>query len=343
MMDEYLSVVVTNDVANALNRGATIEYFGDDYQMAAHDEYYFDTDLSSGEQALKILNSRIESSLYGNTGKFIENNLVTMLTLLQARIQDKKCNVKFDTGFYINKALEYLKAYQTRPQNIISGKLLYYFQSVEEDFNLYLRDESFGISTRICNCYRDLKQIKRQQWLKLGIKDPESVSEHSYSAWLIAMFFLPEEYNMDSYSKKEILDMLLIHDMAEATIGDQTTSLIEPRKELKEQNDILRKLFLKGTYPNIANLTYFYNIWTGYYNGINTNARIARDINLLQTVYTFCEYFCKLPEKFNIKQVEMWINEKSNLKTDIGHQLFDRLIKNNSDFELVFEFLNQGD
>lgn len=343
MMDEYLSVVVANDVANALNRGATIEYFGDDYQMAAHDAYYFDTDLSAGEQALKILNSRIESSLYGNTGKFVENNLVSMLTLLQARIQDKKCKVKFNVELYVNKAIEYLRVYQTRPQNIVSGKLLYYFQSVEEDFKAYLQDKTFDISTKIYNRYRDLKQIKRQQWVQFGIEDPESISEHSYSAWLMAMFFLPEEHNMEGYSKKEVLDMLLIHDMAEAAIGDQTTSLIEPKKELKEQNDVLRKLFLKGTYPNIANLTYYYNVWTGYYNGINTNARIARDMNLLQTVYTFCEYFCKNPDKFTAAQVKLWINEKASLKTDLGHQLFDRLINNNSDFECIFELLNKGE
>ena len=148
---------------------------------------------------------------------------------------------------------------------------------------------------------------------------------------------------MEGYSKKEVLDMLLIHDMAEAAIGDQTTSLIEPKKELKEQNDVLRKLFLKGTYPNIANLTYYYNVWTGYYNGINTNARIARDMNLLQTVYTFCEYFCKNPNKFTAAQVKLWVNEKASLKTDLGHQLFDRLINNNSDFECIFELLNKGE
>ncbi len=342
MMDEYLSIVVANDVANALNRGMTIEYFGDDYQMAAHDAYYFDSDLSSGEQAIKILNSRIEASLYNNNGKFAENNLVSMLTLLQARIQDKKRKVGFNVEFYVNKALEYLRAYQTRPQNVVSGKLSYYFQSVEEDFVSYLQDETFDVSTKIYNCYRDLKKIKRQQWVRLGIDDPESVSEHSYSAWLMGVFFLPEEYDMDGYLKKEILDMLLVHDMAEAIIGDQKTSLIEPKKELKEQNDILRKLFLKGTYPNIANLTYYYNIWTGYYNGINTNARIARDINLLQTVYTFCEYYCKTPEKFSYEQVRALMNEKANMKTDLGYQLFERLVDSNLDFACIHQLLNRN-
>ena len=343
MMDEYLSVVVANDVANAINRGATIEYFGDDYQMAAHDAYYFDTDLSAGEQAIRVLNSRIEASLYNNTGKFVENNLICMLTLLQARTQHKKGAVKFNVTHYVNKALEYLKVYQTRPQNVVSGKLMYYFQSIEEDFEQYLQDESFDVSTRLYNQYKDLKRVKRQQWLSAGVDDSESVSEHSYGAWLMAMFFLPEAHNVEGYSKKEILDMLLVHDMAEAAVGDQVTSLLESKKELKEQNDILRKLFLKGTYPDVANMTYYYNIWTGYYNGINVNARIARDVNLVQTVYTFCEYYCKAPEKFAIEQVRFWLNEKSGLKTDVGHQLFERLICDNIEFKSVLEAANSDE
>ena len=72
--------------------------------------------------------------------------------------------------------------------------------------------------------------------------------------------FLPEEYPADGYSKREILDMLLVHDMAEADVGDQMISLNEPKRELKKQNDVLKKLFVKGTYPDIANLTHYYNV-----------------------------------------------------------------------------------
>lgn len=203
MMDEYLSIVVANDVANAINRGATIEYFGDNYQMVAHDAYYLDTDLSTGEQAIKILNSRIESALFGNTGKFVENNLVTMLTLLQARIQNRRQTLKFDIEPFVLKAIEYLKVYQTRPQNVVSSKLLYYFQSVEEDLQQYIEDETFDIGPMIYNRYRGLKQVKRSQWVSHEIEDPESVSEHTYSAWLMAMFFLPEEHSSEGYSKRE--------------------------------------------------------------------------------------------------------------------------------------------
>lgn len=342
MMDEYLCIVVNNDIANAINRGATIEYFGDNYQMVAHDTYYLDTDLSAGEQAIRILNSRIECALLGDAGGFVESDLVTMLTLLQARMQNPRLTLKFDIRPYIQKALEFLRVYQGRPQNIVSSKLQYYFKSVEEDFSIYMQGEVFDIGPMIYNRYRSLRQVKRRQWVSHQIEDPESVSEHAYSAWLMAMFFLPEEHHSEGYCKREILDMLLIHDMAEAVSGAQVTQASGARDTLADRNDVLRKLFLKGSYPDVANLTYYYNIWTGYYNGLNTNARTARDINLLQSVYTFCEYYCMYPEHFTLAEVRQWLDEKHKLRTELGYQLFDRLITNNLDFAGVMEAAKRG-
>ena len=335
ILDEYLCVVIVNDIANAINRGAVIEYFGDNYQMAAHDAYYMDKDINLGEQAIRILNSRIESVLLRESGRYIEKDLVTMLSLLQARIQNKRKALKYDLRPLVEKALEYLSAYQTRPKNVVSDKLQFYFKSMEEDLRIYLDSENFDIGPLIYNRYRGLREIKRNQWLEKQIEDPESIAEHTFSAWIMAMFFLPEEYPSDGYSKREILDMLLVHDMAEADVGDQMISLNEPKRELKKQNDVLKKLFVKGTYPDIANLTHYYNVWTGYYNGMNVNARIARDINLLQTVYTFCEYYCHYPDHFEFADVEKWMKEKNNLKTELGYELFDRLITNNQDFMKV--------
>lgn len=337
ILDEYLCIVVTNNIANSINRGATIEYFGDDYQIAAHDAYSFDSNPNLGEQVIRILNGRIESALNSKTGSFVENDLVTLLTMLQSRMQSSGLVTKFDVKYYVAKACDYLKIYQTKPQNIVSGKLISYFKSIEEDFHQYLNSDSFDISPIIYNRYKNLRQVKRIQWVSKNIDDPESTSEHTFNTWLMAVLFLPEEYDAEDYNKKEILDMLLIHDLAEAVLGDQKTKLIEPHKDLKVQNEELRKLFLKGTYPDIANLTYFYNVWTGYYNGLNINARAARDLNLLQTVYTFCEYCCQYPEKFSEEDIKSWLNEKTNLKTEIGHSLFKRLITDNKAFDYVIK------
>lgn len=337
MMDEYLCIVITNDIANAINRGTAIEYFSNNYQLAAHNTYYLDTDLCIGEKALLELNERIEAALYLRNGKFVESNLITMLMILQARIQNKSKKLKFNIIPYVNKALEYLNAYRTKPQNVASAKIIMYFESIKEDLEYYLKSDRFDIAPLVYNKYRGLKDVKRQQWVEHDIYDPESVSEHSFSAWLMAALFLPEEYNVEGYIKREILDMILIHDMADAELGDASVHWNETSKNLKEQNYIMKKLFLKGTYPDIANLTYYYNVWTGYYTGININAKVARDVNLIQTVYTFLEYYCRYEGKMSDDDLKKCMAEKNNLITDIGYELFERLITDNSDFAKILK------
>lgn len=337
IMDEYLCQLLTSDMANAINRGAVIEYYGDTYQMAANDSYYLDTDLQAGERAMRALTRRIESSLYRRDGKFVENNLITLATLLQARIQAPRDTVLPQLRQYVESMVRYIETYRTLPQHIFSNKIDFYLYSVLDDFRAWLEDPSFDVGQKIYNRYRSIKDVKRLQWTAHNVEDPESVSEHTYSAWLMAMLFLPEVCADPAYSKREILDMLLIHDLAEADLGDRELDLSEPQKDLKEQNTILRKLFIKGTYPELANLTYYYNIWTGYYTGANLNAKIARDINVIQTVYTFFEYYLRYPQCFCPDDVALWKQNQQRLSTDIGFGVWEKLISGNVAYRQFFQ------
>jgi len=341
IMDEYLCILVTNDVANALNRGSTIEYYGDAYQLAANDTYYLDTDLSTGSHAINAICHRVENSLMSNSGKLVENNLITLTTILQARIQRKADQVLPGLNGYVEKAIKYLELYQTRPQHISSNKIEFYLSSVLDDFRNYIRTPQFDIGQDIYNKYRGIKDVKRPQWVSHHVEDPESVSEHIFSAWLMAMLFLPEHTGYPEYDKREILDMLLIHDLAKAEDGEQWQRFDDTSKDLQKRNTILRKLFMKGTYPCMANLTYYYNIWTGYYNGSNINARVARDMNILQTVYTFCEYYLRYPQCFSRDDIVEWQQNQGRLTTELGYSLWERLIEKNQAYQSLFSGMKQ--
>jgi 5'-deoxynucleotidase YfbR-like HD superfamily hydrolase len=146
---------------------------------------------------------------------------------------------------------------------------------------------------------------------------------------MMAMVFLPTEYPEQHYNKQTVLDMLLVHDMAEGILGDVPSQLSEPTKELKAENALMRKLFLKGTYPEVANMTHYYEVWADYFEGTNINARIARDVNLIQTVNTFFAYFSEQPTRYTLDTVKGWLSEGEKLSTDIGYDLFDRIIVRN--------------
>ena len=336
VLDDYLCLLITNDSAHAINRGAMIEYYSDHYQMAANESYYLDTNITVGARAIKALQWKVAKSLQSESRSYPEIDMFSLSSLLQFRMQSNESKKVPELHSWISNMVSFIEKYKMRSFNVNSDKIKFYFSSIYNDFQDFLRSEDgFDISQILYNTLRNMKDTKRKQWTEKSIEDPESVSEHSYSAWLLAMLFLPDELNYDKYSKREILDMLLIHDIAESILGDQLIALNEPTKDLKEQNAVMREFMVKGSYPNIANLTYYYNVWTGYYNGVNINAKIARDINLVQTVYTFYEYNIKHPECFSEEDKEYWKREKEKLETDIGYSIYEKLVENNLDFEKV--------
>jgi putative hydrolase of HD superfamily len=62
----------------------------------------------------------------------------------------------------------------------------------------------------------NLKKIKRKGWLVKKIKDPESVADHTTIVALLAMLFA-KKYKAD---EEKLIKMALLHDLAEAEIGD---------------------------------------------------------------------------------------------------------------------------
>lgn len=330
ILDEYLCLIVINDIANAINRGAVVQYMGDGFSTNLYNELYLDTDLKLGEQPIRILCSRVESKLMDKRHGFVETNLVSLLTLVQARMHLQPEKLPYNLGKYAAKCLYLLEKYYTRPRSIVSDKLHFYFMSISDDLRHYVGNYRSDVAFTL---YKDLSVIndrKRETWQDYGIEKPESYAEHTLGAWMMAMIFLPEEHEVQGYNKSEILDMILIHDFADAVLNKTHQTLAAPDKDLKEQNEQIRKMFLKGTAPEVANMTYYYNIWTGYYNGKNINARIARDINLIQTVDTFFTHFSRDPDKFSLETVREWLDRGNRLGTDIGYDLFDRIIAHNS-------------
>ncbi len=339
ILDEYLCLVITNDITNAIDRGTVIQYMGDSYQISAHNDFYLDNNPNIGEQAIRILCSSVEADLSTKHVGYVETDLVSLLSLLQARMHVSPEKLAYNLSPYCEKCLGLLREYNKRPRSVVSDKLLYYFKSVEEDIERYVANSRFDAGFLLYNTLSKTKDTKRSQWLSYDVENPESIADHTLNAWLMAMIYLPEEYNEQNYNKQEILDMLLIHDLAEAVIGDSSGDLSEPTKELKAQNALLRKLFLKGTYPEVANMTRYYNVWVEYFNAQSINARVARDINLLQTVNTFFTYLASDPKKYSLETAKRWLAEGEKLSTSIGYELFERVILYNPTYRKAVDSL----
>ena len=81
----------------------------------------------------------------------------------------------------------------------------------------------------------ELKNVPRRGWKeKLGIDNPESVADHSYSTTVISMILS----DMEGLNSEKIIRMALLHDLAESIIGDITPDHIT--KSEKSAKKILR-------------------------------------------------------------------------------------------------------
>ena len=62
-----------------------------------------------------------------------------------------------------------------------------------------------------------LKAVARSGWLRVGLHNTESVADHSWGVALLACALCP-----DNLDRTRVLEMAILHDLAERTVGDIT-------------------------------------------------------------------------------------------------------------------------
>ena len=78
--------------------------------------------------------------------------------------------------------------------------------------------------------------------------------------------------------------------------------------------------------------------WEEWYDRDTLSAKIAKDIDLIQAVYTFGEYFNTYPELFDEERTRNWLNEERAVKTETGKRLFEKYVRDNPSFKRAYDF-----
>lgn len=183
----------------------------------------------------------------------------------------------------------------------------------------------------------NLKQVKRQGWLLPGRglchNIVESVSDHSWCATMLALLLLPDstvEYHekypgcvgFENYDKDTIIKMLVVHDLAEAYIGDI------PKGKKIEQNDIeeeKRFLYYKQLkVSSMGNTERLYELWKEFSSCNTLNSKIAKDIDQLECYLQLSFYQETLT---NVNGIQGWCSiykdwlKNLNVTTCFGKEL----------------------
>lgn len=333
---EYLRFLIDNDLANLINRGFHLEYYGDKRFLPGQDTLDYEDNPAIGQRTLRILCNSIENQLESRRERpAILLELFTIASLIQARIEIDRSKVSFPIVPYIKRFCDLSNRVMQR-LSITDDTVDAFFKMATKDFEKY-RDENmryYSPKREMCNQYLSSKDVKRAGWVMQNIEDPESIMEHMYACWFIGLVYLPDTDERErEYNKQAILNMLIVHDLAETLLDDI------PKYEKKnylnydeKENETMLSMLLKGTYQGMSTLDKYVEAWNSWYKRADINAMIAKDIDTLQAIYQFLLYYLKYPEKFSEERVVNWLREIREVKTEKGKEILQELILNNEIF-----------
>jgi len=127
-----------------------------------------------------------------------------------------------------------------------------------------------------------LKTIPRTGWIDSGVKDPESVADHSYRTAVAAMV-LSDSLGLDSL---KVLRMALLHDLAEAETGDITP--MQKQDNHAELEDQAMKEIL-GVLPESLRDQYW-GIWQEYQANETPESILVHDADKIEMIFQASEY-----------------------------------------------------
>ncbi len=119
-----------------------------------------------------------------------------------------------------------------------------------------------------------LKNLQRSGWVDFNVNNPESVADHTFG---LAMLILYVAQGGD-WDLQKCLLMALVHDLAEAEVGDITPrQAIAKEEKLKLEEEALHKI-LEGQSDKERLL----GLWREFANGSTAEGRLVKDLDKLE-------------------------------------------------------------
>ncbi len=339
ILNEYLTTLISDEIAAEVNIGYHLDYYGDITLEERHDVLssigVVLTDLKQkGVNSLRKLSLKLEHDFNCGAAKkekfcMLTLNLFTYCELIMSR--------KFSRSFdhmpnHKEKCLYFLNCFFELIDGDSQGLDPCIIKSLSATRDLLERN--LNKNPRYLELIDGLNKT-RTGWQERDVPNAESIAAHMYNAWLLAMIYLPEEYEGEAdlsgvYNKEKILNLLLIHDVGEAMIGDivpEKKSVTDKEREKSAEETYVKLIFPYSTAEELVSL------WNASESkGSNDiNARIAKDIDHIQAVYQYCYYVTTKSDMFKPDDWNEWT--KSMLaSTKMGMKIVYDAILDNAEF-----------
>ncbi|XP_057809925.1 uncharacterized protein LOC131024432 isoform X2 [Salvia miltiorrhiza] len=157
-------------------------------------------------------------------------------------------------------------------------------------------------------CHR-LKSTKRKGWLNHGIKGPESIADHMYRMSLMALI----ADDAPGVNRERCIKIAIVHDIAEAIVGDITPSDGVPKHEKsrmeQEALDEMCKVLGGGMRADEIQ-----ELWQEYETNSSLEANLVKDFDKVEMILQALEYETEHGKILD----EFFLSTAGKFQTEIG-------------------------
>ncbi len=273
----YVDILLTDVDEAQFNRGFHMEYYGD----FAYDPQGKMYGRDAGDMPCDRTFFRLLDRIHSQSPIVPLIELLTLLSLVQVRLHRGVLKQKHRDdvlGLLTSDRFQNVSAYPPKVRG--------YIARMKED----LATESFNLST-VLQEWNMLAQTARTGWLKrrrdaspelAGFwkgREIESVAEHELATLGLAVTFLDRApLGIERYSKLRVLEMLLVHDLAESRLGDQ----LPENADVEAEMEAMWMYGAFATYRGVGNIWWMPERFEEFCKGHTIESQIARDLDRLQ-------------------------------------------------------------
>jgi putative hydrolase of HD superfamily len=163
-----------------------------------------------------------------------------------------------------------------------------------------------------------LKRIQREGWIRVGVKKPESVADHSYGCAVLSMI----AGDLFGFDTERLIRMALLHDLSESITGDLTPrrkKALGPRVAALEKRAVTN---IVSHLPSKVKKEYIHLI-DDYRMRRSSESRFLRDLDRIEMCIQALAY---ARDGYSIRRMAQFLNSaEKDLRTDVGKALFEVL------------------
>lgn len=166
------------------------------------------------------------------------------------------------------------------------------------------------------------KRLLRSGPVREGIKDPESVAEHSFRVGVIAMVLSDKlDYRVD---KEKLIKMALIHDIGEIVTGDVVVQRGEVLDlKLRDKKEEQERIGIRQIFNQIQEGEIYGEIFEEMIARKSPEAKIFFQFDKLEMAFTAFEY-----EEEQGKQLEeFFLDANTHMKDPLLKKILQEIIK----------------